>query len=115
MRRSHLLAVPAPPAEGPATTATPPAPEPEPVYDPVLERYIERAVAPYRPHMPPATLQVLRLEMFLFLTTDPAARKLVARLRRRLVATSGDVALSSGEDEELDDQDGLAHGGGGRL
>jgi hypothetical protein len=127
MRRPLLHAVPppvenaaaatAPSAESPASAPHAAAPETEAEVDPVLERCIEHAVAPYGPHMTPVALHVLRMEMLLFLTTDPAARKLVARARQRLVARSGKVTVSSGDDEEgedLGEKDDLAHGGGGR-
>jgi hypothetical protein len=128
MRRPHLHAVPAPPAENAAAATAPSAespstaphaatPETEAEVDPVLERCLERATAPYRPHMTPVALRMLRMDLLLFLTTDPAARKLVTRVHQRLVAKSGDVTVSSREDEEdedLGEKDGLAHGGGGR-
>src|SRR5579863_8561338 len=114
MRRSHSDAATVPPAGGPASATNPPDSASPAVDDPILERCLERALAPYRPHMTPIALQMLRMELLRFLTTEPAARKRVARARGHLVTRSGDlIPRSSDEDDEEDlgDGDGHAHGG----
>jgi hypothetical protein len=116
MRRSQLHAAPTRPAKGPAKAAAPtglPSPTTD---DPILERCIEQTLALYRPHLAPEIVRVLGMDLIRFLTTEPGARKLVARARGHLVAKSGDVTQRSGDqdddgEEDLGEEGGLALGG----
>lgn len=63
---------------------SPPRPDPDDP-DPLLEARVEHAVAPYAGLLPDEDLEALRDLTRCFLTTHPAASRLLDRLRPRAV------------------------------
>jgi hypothetical protein len=66
--------------------------------DPLVERYVEKALDLIRDRMPAEDLEVFRLRLYLFYETDPQAVKLLDEIREAkrqapAVARSTEVAV----------------------
>jgi hypothetical protein len=77
-------------------TSTPPSTD-----DPLIKKYVEAAVEPYRDRLPAADIEVYEARLYLYYETNPQAVALLDEIRQG--QRDAPVVARSGEQSRLDE------------
>jgi hypothetical protein len=75
--------------------------QPSPPEDPLVTKYVEAALDPYRDKLPPQDLEVYRARLCLYYETDPEAVALLDEIRAE--QQKAPVVAQSGEQSRRDE------------